>query len=205
MRRTDFWNCSKYSCAFFFASCSPLRIVMTAPKTSDGAKPACVPFVAILGCCDRAQSEKPGSSKRNGCWQSYFRAILDGRGTSAHELALDVVRDQLLRRNNQIYRGRSLSTHKEQRRGEEQIEKENERGERPRVQAGGLAGKSRRRQSRCFCWMTAPGKIMESALLSGEVAWGFPRGLIWRGNSFAGCLRVFPFPGPKLYDTMYLA
>lgn len=129
LRRTDFWNCSKYSCAFFFASCSPLRIVMTAPKTSDGAKPACVPFAAISGCCDWAQREKRGSSERNWCWWSYFRASLDGRETSAHELALDVVRDQPLRRsrNSQICRGRSLSTHKGQRRGEKQMDQQNER------------------------------------------------------------------------------
>lgn len=56
------------------------------------------------------------------------------------------------------------------RRGEKQVKKENERGAECRL-AG--ADKSRGRQSRCvWIWVTAPGKIMESALLAGEVAWG---------------------------------
>lgn len=148
---------------------------MTAPKTSDGAKPA-VPFVAISGCCDRAQREKPGSSERSWCWQSYLRASLGGRETSAHQLALDVVRDQLLGETARSCRGRWLSSHRAQRRGEKQVKRENERGAECKL-AG--AGKSRGRQSRCFwIWMTAPGKIMESALLFGEVAWGaFQAGL----------------------------
>lgn len=52
--------------------------------------------------------------------------------------------------------------------------------------------------------MTAPGKIMESALLAGEVAWGLSK-LDLAGQFFCGLLRVFPFPGSKLFDAEYSA
>ena len=44
---TDFWNLSRYSCACFLLSCSPPRIVITAPRTSEGAKASSPPLLAI--------------------------------------------------------------------------------------------------------------------------------------------------------------
>lgn len=178
---------------------------MTAPKTSDGAKPACVPFVAISGCCDRAQREKPGSSENNWCWQSYFRAGLGGRETSAHELALDVVRDQLLRRISQILSwavagGGSPRTGRSDEE-KKRIKTENERSAECKL-AGWLTRVAGVSLGAFWILMTAPGKIMESALLSGEVAWAFQAGLGGAILLRAAC-GFFRFRVPSF--TMYLA
>lgn len=175
---------------------------MTAPKTSDGAKPA-VPFVAISGCCDRAQREKPGSSERSWCWQSYLRASLGGRETSAHQLALDVVRDQLLGETARSCRGRWLSSHRAQRRGEKQVKRGERKRERRRVQAGGGWQESRASVSVLLDLDDCSGQNHGVGLALWRSGMGGFPSWTWRGNSCAGCLRVFPFPGSQLYDAMY--
>jgi hypothetical protein len=82
-RRTDFWNLCRYSCAFFFASCSPLRIVMTAPRTSVGAKASWVPFVAISGS---ATGRAAGSSRGgNGRYQRDFWVFEERAALMGHQ------------------------------------------------------------------------------------------------------------------------
>lgn len=75
-RRTDFWNLCRYSCAFFFASCSPLRIVMTAPRTSVGAKASWVPFVAISG---GATGRAAGSAGKKRYQRDFWVFVLEER------------------------------------------------------------------------------------------------------------------------------